>query len=149
MSASGSISARKWYRKLSKSGPFRETTTQAMPAWRAIQADAIADCALSIDFTEISMSSPQLRRADRAMSAQQASAMLERGFSGRLATVGADGYPYCIPLLYIRKEGEIYVHTGSAMGHLRADVEREPSICVEMHDPHHGFEDGRLDGDTV
>src|SRR5439155_1407446 len=85
-----------------------------------------ADCALSIDFTEISMSSPQLRRADRAMSAQQASAMLERGFSGRLATVGADGYPYCIPLLYIRMEGGIYVHTGSARGHLRANVERAP-----------------------
>src|SRR5213596_2200518 len=63
-------------------------------------------------------------RCDRRLSAQQASAMLERGFSGRLATVGADGYPYCIPLLYIRMEGEIYVHTGSARGHLRANVER-------------------------
>ena len=58
------------------------------------------------------MSSPQLRRADRAMSEQRAHAMLERGFSGQLATIGADGYPYCIPLLYIWMDGEIYVHTG-------------------------------------
>src|SRR6185295_14063762 len=130
MSASGSISARKkWYLKSSKSGPFRQTTTQAMPTWRAIQADAIAEGALSIDFTESRMSSPQLRRADRAMSEQRAYAMLERGFSGQLATVGADGYPYCIPLLYIWMDGEIYLHTGSARGHLRANVEREPRIC--------------------
>src|SRR6185295_20259387 len=85
--------------------------------------------ALSIDFTGTSMSSPQLRRADRAMSEQRAYEMLERGFSGQLATIGADGYPYCIPLLYIWMDGELYVHTGSARGHLRANVEREPRIC--------------------
>ena len=94
------------------------------------------------------MSSPQLRRADRAMSAQQASAMLERGFSGRLATVGADGYPYCIPLLYIRMEGEIYVHTGSARGHLRANVEREPRICFEIDEPDQVFDYGRFECDS-
>ena len=75
------------------------------------------------------MSSPQLRRADRAMSEQRAYEMLERGFSGQLATIGADGYPYCIPLLYIWMDGELYVHTGSAGGHFRANVERQPRIC--------------------
>ena len=71
------------------------------------------------------MSSPQLRRADRQMSAQGANEMLERAFSGRLATVGEDGYPYCMPLLYIWMDGEVYVHTGSGRGHFRANVERE------------------------
>src|ERR1700688_129786 len=61
------------------------------------------------------MSSPQLRRADRVMSEQRAWEMLERGFSGRLATVGVDGYPYCIPLLYIWMDGEVYVHTPRAL----------------------------------
>jgi nitroimidazol reductase NimA-like FMN-containing flavoprotein (pyridoxamine 5'-phosphate oxidase superfamily) len=37
--------------------------------------------------------------------------MLERAFSGRIATVGEDGYPYCMPLLYIWMDGEIYLHT--------------------------------------
>ena len=119
-----------------------------MPRWRAIQADAIAGCALSIDFTEISMSSPQLRRADRAMSERQAYAMLERGFSGQLATIGADGYPYCIPLLYIWMDGEIYVHTGSAKGHLRANVEREPRICFEIDEPDQVFDYGRFECDS-
>ena len=94
------------------------------------------------------MSSPQLRRADRAMSEQRAYAMLERGFSGRLATVGEDGYPYCIPLLYIWMDGEIYVHTGSARGHLRANVEREPRICFELDEPDQVFDYGRFECDS-
>ena len=94
------------------------------------------------------MSSPQLRRADRAMSEQRAYAMLEQGFSGHLATVGADGYPYCIPLLYIRMDGEIYVHTGSARGHLRMNVERDPRICFEIDEPDQVFDYGRFECDS-
>ena len=94
------------------------------------------------------MSSPQLRRADRAMSEQRAYEMLERGFSGQLATVGADGYPYCVPLLYIWMDGEIYLHTGSARGHLRANVEREPRICFEIDEPDQVFDYGRFECDS-
>ena len=94
------------------------------------------------------MSSPQLRRADRAMSEQRAYEMLERGFSGQLATIGADGYPYCIPLLYIWMDGELYVHTGSARGHLRANVEREPRVCFELDEPDQVFDYGRFECDS-
>jgi nitroimidazol reductase NimA-like FMN-containing flavoprotein (pyridoxamine 5'-phosphate oxidase superfamily) len=94
------------------------------------------------------MSSPQLRRADRAMTEQRAYEMLERAFSGRLATVGADGYPYCIPLLYIWMDGEIYVHTASARGHLRANVERELRICFELDEPDQVFDYGRFECDS-
>jgi uncharacterized protein len=94
------------------------------------------------------MSLPQLRRADRQMSAERANEMLERGFSGRLATVGEDGYPYCIPLLHIRIDGEIYVHTGSARGHFRASVEREPRICFEIDTPREVFDYGRFECDS-
>jgi uncharacterized protein len=64
------------------------------------------------------MSSPQLRRtlAERTLET------LAKGYSGRLATVGEDGFPYCIPLLYLWLEGEVYFHTTSARGHLRASV---------------------------
>ena len=94
------------------------------------------------------MSSPQLRRADRAMSEQRAHAMLERAFSGRLATVGEDGYPYCMPLLHIWMDGEIYLHTGSARGHLRVNVEREPRICFELDEPDQVFDYGRFECDS-
>ena len=94
------------------------------------------------------MGSPQLRRTDREMSGTRASEMLERGFSGRLATIGEDGYPYCLPLLYIRMDGEVYVHSGSARGHFRANVEREPRICFEIDEPDQVFDYGRFECDS-
>jgi nitroimidazol reductase NimA-like FMN-containing flavoprotein (pyridoxamine 5'-phosphate oxidase superfamily) len=94
------------------------------------------------------MSSPQLRRADRVMSEQRAREMLQRGFSGQIATVGADGYPYCIPLLYIWMDGEVYVHTASARGHFRANVEHEPRVCFELDEPDQVFDYGRFECDS-
>jgi len=94
------------------------------------------------------MSSPQLRRADRAMSEQRAFEMLARGFSGQLATVGEDGYPYCIPLLYVWMDGEVYVHTSSAKGHFRTNVECEARICFELDAPDQVFDYGRFECDS-
>jgi hypothetical protein len=42
------------------------------------------------------MSSPPVRRADRSMSEERALELLARGYSGRLATVSEDGFPYLI-----------------------------------------------------
>jgi nitroimidazol reductase NimA-like FMN-containing flavoprotein (pyridoxamine 5'-phosphate oxidase superfamily) len=94
------------------------------------------------------MSSPQLRRADRVMPEQRAREMLARGFSGHLATIGEDGYPYCIPLLYIWMDGEVYVHTSSARGHFRTNIDREPRICFEIDQPDQVFDYGRFECDS-
>ena len=56
------------------------------------------------------MSGPPLRRTDRAVPAERAQEMLLGGFSGRLGTVGVDGWPYVVPLLYVCMDGKIYVH---------------------------------------
>ena len=42
---------------------------------------------------------PQLRRVDKLMSDERTLETLQHGFCGRLATIGEDGYPYCVPLL--------------------------------------------------
>jgi len=97
---------------------------------------------------EASMSSPQLRRADRAMPEHRVREMLARGFSGQLATVGEDGYPYCIPLLYVWMDGEVYVHTSSARGHFRANVEHEQRICFGIDAPDQVFDYGRFECDS-
>src|SRR5256885_9989942 len=76
--------------------------------------------------------SPQVRRADKLMAEVRAREILERGFCGRLATVGEDGWPYCVPLLYVCMDGEIFVHNTRAKGHLRANVDREPRVCFEI-----------------
>jgi nitroimidazol reductase NimA-like FMN-containing flavoprotein (pyridoxamine 5'-phosphate oxidase superfamily) len=74
--------------------------------------------------------------------------MLARGYAGRLATVGADGWPYVVPLLYVWMNSEIWVHNTSARGHLRTNVEHEPRVCFEIYDPGEGFPYGRFECDS-
>ncbi|MEH2558059.1 nitroimidazol reductase NimA-like FMN-containing flavoprotein (pyridoxamine 5'-phosphate oxidase superfamily) [Bradyrhizobium algeriense] len=94
------------------------------------------------------MSSPQVRRADRMMSDEHALETLARGFSGRLASVSEDGFPYCIPLLYLWMDGELYLHTTSARGHLRANIEKERRVCFEVDEQEGVFDYGRFECDS-
>jgi uncharacterized protein len=94
------------------------------------------------------MSSPQIRRADRTMSDERALDALTRGYSGRLATVSKDGFPYCIPLLYLWIDGEVYLHTTSARGHLRANVEWDQRVCFEIDEQEGVFDYGRFECDS-
>jgi uncharacterized protein len=91
---------------------------------------------------------PPLRRADKAMDEAQARAVLAGGHAGRLATIGADGWPYCVPLLYLWMDGEIWVHNTAARGHLRANVEHEPRVCFEVDAPGEVFAYGRFECDS-
>ncbi|MEA2825090.1 MAG: uncharacterized protein QOF03_1572 [Alphaproteobacteria bacterium] len=92
---------------------------------------------------------PQLRRVDKLMSDERTLETLQRGFCGRLATIGEDGYPYCVPLLYVWMDGELYVHNTRARGHLRANVDREPRVCFEMDEPGEVFPYGRFECDST
>lgn len=94
------------------------------------------------------MSSPQLRRAERAMPDDRIRAMLARGYSGCLATVSEDGAPYCIPLLYLWIDGEVYLHTTAARGHLRVNVERESRVCFVVDEQQGVFDYGRFECDS-
>jgi nitroimidazol reductase NimA-like FMN-containing flavoprotein (pyridoxamine 5'-phosphate oxidase superfamily) len=94
------------------------------------------------------MSSPQIRRADKAMSAERTLEALAQGYSGRLATVSEDGFPYCIPLLYLWLNGEVYLHTSSARGHLRANFERDLRVCFEIDEQGGVFDYGRFECDS-
>lgn len=94
------------------------------------------------------MSTPTLRRADRAMTNEQALRALDRGFAGRLATVGEDGYPYCVPMLYICADDQVFLHGTGTRGHLRTNVEREPRVCFEIDEPGEVFDYGRFECDS-
>jgi nitroimidazol reductase NimA-like FMN-containing flavoprotein (pyridoxamine 5'-phosphate oxidase superfamily) len=93
-------------------------------------------------------SPPQMRRVDKAMPGDRAMAVLENGFCGRLAVVGADGYPYCVPLLYVVMEGALYVHNARSAGHLKSAIENESRVCFEMDEPGEIFPYGRFECDT-
>lgn len=91
---------------------------------------------------------PQVRRTDRVMTREAMLAALEAGYCGRLATVGADGAPYCVPLLYLMIDGEIYVHNTSARGHLRTNVDHAPRVCFEIDQAGQVFDYGRFECDS-
>ena len=93
-------------------------------------------------------SPPPVRRADKLMADDEVRALLARGYCARLATVGADGYPYCVPLLYVVVDDEIWLHNTAARGHLRANVEREARVCLEVDEPGEIFPFGRFECDT-
>jgi len=93
-------------------------------------------------------SPPQVRRTDKLMANDETLATLVRGHCGRLATVGPDGYPYCVPLLYVWMDGALYVHNTAAKGHLRTNVEHEARVCFEIDEPGEVFDYGRFECDS-
>ena len=91
---------------------------------------------------------PTVRRADKLMSDEGTRALVESGYCGRLATVGEDGWPYVVPLLYITIGGEIWVHNTRARGHLRDNVDHEARVCFEIDEAGAVFPYGRFECDT-
>ena len=92
---------------------------------------------------------PSLRRKDKAMPEDQARAFLEQGYYGRLATLGADGYPYCVPLLYLVLDDKLYLHNARAEGHLRANVQFGDKACFELDEAGPVFDYGRFECDST
>ena len=53
---------------------------------------------------------------------------------GRLATNGADGYPYITPVNFVCHEGNIYFHCASK-GEKLDNLQRDPKVCFEIDIP--------------
>src|SRR3954471_7696908 len=94
------------------------------------------------------MSTPQLRRQDRQLAEGEARELITRAYCGRLATVGADGASYIVPLLHVFAGDEIAVHNAAVRGHLRQNVERDARVCYEVDEPVKVFDYGRFECDT-
>jgi uncharacterized protein len=95
------------------------------------------------------MSTPTtVRRIDRVMSAERMRDFSMNSRYGRLATIGADQYPYCVPLLFVWMDDEVYLHNTSARGHLRANVEHADRVCFEIDDAGEVFDYGRFECDS-
>jgi len=94
------------------------------------------------------MSAPPVRRKDKLMTDKQALEFLARGFCGRIASVGADGWPYCVPLLYVWANSEVLVHNPAARDHFRVNVEHDQRVCFEVDEAGEVFDYGRFECDT-
>ena len=97
------------------------------------------------------MSKPPLsvRRSDLELDDLQTRAALERGYAGRLATIGPDGWPYVVPLMYVVKEQDIYVHNSRAPGHLRTNIDHDNHVCFVVDEPGDVFAYGRFECDSA
>jgi uncharacterized protein len=90
----------------------------------------------------------KLHRADKVMSAEEVDRFLARAFCGRTATVGADGYPYVVPNLFVWIQGRIYLHTARYEGHFIANVRHSDRVSFEVDEPGEIFPYGHVECDT-
>jgi len=90
----------------------------------------------------------RLRRADKIMSMAEVDAFLAGAFCGRTATVGADGYPYVVPNLFVWLRGQVYLHTAKVDGHFLANVRHADRISFEADQAGEVFPYGPVECDT-
>lgn len=58
----------------------------------------------------------EMRRQNRALAPEALPAVLEKAAYGILATIGANGYPYGVPVSFVTKDGAIYFHCAPDVG---------------------------------
>jgi hypothetical protein len=69
-----------------------------------------------------------IRRADRALTEDQAREILARAEHGVLATVGADGWPYAVPVNHVLAGDVLYIHC-AVEGHKLDNLGHEERVC--------------------
>ncbi len=67
---------------------------------------------------------------------------------GRLATNGADGYPYITPVNFIFYQGNIYFHCAPE-GEKLDNIARDPKVCFQVDIPLAYLDSGLAPGRTV
>lgn len=90
----------------------------------------------------------QLSRADKVMSADEIDAFLTTAFCGRTATIGADGYPYVVPNLFVWHDSSVFLHTARRPGHFAANVSNSARVSFETDEPGEVFPYGDIECDT-
>ncbi|MCI8537914.1 MAG: pyridoxamine 5'-phosphate oxidase family protein [Oscillospiraceae bacterium] len=73
----------------------------------------------------------EMRRNRQLLSQADSAAVLDRGGSGVLALSGDDGYPYAVPLSYVRQKDKLFFHCATT-GHKLDALQRsdKASFCV-------------------
>jgi nitroimidazol reductase NimA-like FMN-containing flavoprotein (pyridoxamine 5'-phosphate oxidase superfamily) len=68
-----------------------------------------------------------IRRSDRALTEDQAREILQRAEYGVLATVGADGWPYAVPVNHVLSGDVLYIHC-ALEGHKLENIAHEERV---------------------
>jgi len=70
-----------------------------------------------------------MRRKDKERDAAFATGVLRDGEYMTLATVNADGTPYCVPLSFVLMDGAVYFHCAEE-GQKIVNIGRDNRVCV-------------------
>jgi nitroimidazol reductase NimA-like FMN-containing flavoprotein (pyridoxamine 5'-phosphate oxidase superfamily) len=102
---------------------------RSTPTRNAKTADLVVATLIHFSMEELMFRA--MRRDEKQLTEAQALALLTSAEEGILATVGADEYPYAIPLNYAYHEGCIYFHCARS-GHKLDNIRHNPkvSFCV-------------------
>lgn len=75
-----------------------------------------------------------MRRSDRALSKEEAKALLQEGTYGVLSTVGPDGIPYGVPVsyAYVPEEETLYFHGAPGVGQKRENIQHCSKACFTV-----------------
>jgi uncharacterized protein len=90
----------------------------------------------------------QLSRADKVMSADEITDFLTSSFCGRTATIGADGYPYVVPNLFVSHDSTVFLCTARRSGHFAANVRNSDRVSFETDESGEVFPYGDIECDT-
>jgi uncharacterized protein len=82
------------------------------------------------------------------MTEDEVDRFLARTFCGRTATVGADGYPYVVPNLFVWRERRVYLHTAVYEGHFISNVRHCDRVSFEVDEPGEIYPYGHVECDT-
>lgn len=74
----------------------------------------------------------KMRRADRELSKAEVATILKNGEYGVLSTIGADGYPYGVPVSYVYVDSKIYFHCAGGVGHKLDNINRCAKVCFTV-----------------
>lgn len=70
-----------------------------------------------------------MRRSDRALSHEEALAIIDHAPFGTVAMCGKDGLPYCVPLNLVRVNNDLYFHC--ALSGTKSDLLRSGGrVCI-------------------
>jgi uncharacterized protein len=73
----------------------------------------------------------EIRRRDRALSEVEAREILARAEHGVLATIGADGWPYAVPLNHVLDGNVLYMHC-ALEGHKLDNIAHEDRVSYSV-----------------
>lgn len=73
----------------------------------------------------------KIRRKEKQLTVEECNAILTKAEFGTLATLGADGYPYAVPVNYVLHKGNIFFHCAT-VGHKLDNISNCPSASFNV-----------------